>query len=134
MIIISASNCSSDFYFSHFVGAKDIPQSCILRRIVSGKPDVINFYFTSLSSTLLCKDIDFVTQCTTLLLWIEIFWSDKNWSEKVCSDHFWSCKYGFNIHCPFLTSKHFIMFSLRTTLMCFLKFLKILHVNNLSPY
>ena len=29
-IIISASNCTSDFYFGHFVGAEDIPQSCML--------------------------------------------------------------------------------------------------------
>ena len=29
-VIINASNSSSDFYFSHFVEAKDIPQSCML--------------------------------------------------------------------------------------------------------
>ena len=29
-VIINASNSSSDFYFGHFVGAEDIPQSCML--------------------------------------------------------------------------------------------------------
>ena len=28
--IINAKNSSSDFYFGHFVGAEDIPQSCML--------------------------------------------------------------------------------------------------------
>ena len=30
VIIIIASNSSCDFYFGHFVGAEDIPQSCML--------------------------------------------------------------------------------------------------------
>ena len=29
-VIINASNSSSDFYFGHFVGAEDIPQSYML--------------------------------------------------------------------------------------------------------
>ena len=29
-VIINASNSGSDFYFGHFVEAKDIPQSCML--------------------------------------------------------------------------------------------------------
>ena len=41
-----------------------------------------------------------------------------------CSDHFWSCYYGFNIPYPFLTRKHFIMFFLLWTIdtCVFLKF------------
>ena len=29
-IIINASNSISDFYFGYFIGAEDIPQSCML--------------------------------------------------------------------------------------------------------
>ena len=29
-IIINGSNSCSDFYFGHFVGTEDIPQSCML--------------------------------------------------------------------------------------------------------
>ena len=45
-----------------------------------------------------------------------------------CSDHFWHCKYSFNIPYPFLTKKHFIMFSSRTILICFLNILQIIKV------
>ena len=51
-----------------------------------------------------------------------------------CSDHFWFRKYSFNIHYPFLTREHFIMFFLRKRLMCFLQFLQILRANNLNSY
>ena len=29
-IIINSTNSTSDFYFGHFIGAKDIPQSCMI--------------------------------------------------------------------------------------------------------
>ena len=40
-IIINGSNSCSDFYFGHFVGAEDIPQSCML--IFSSQNQILGF-------------------------------------------------------------------------------------------
>ena len=47
----------------------------------------------------------------------------KNSSYSQCS---------FNIPSPFSTRKHFTLFFLKTTYMCFLKYLQILYINNLN--
>ena len=41
VIIINGSNSSIDFYFGHFVGSEDIPQSCML--IVSSQNQILGF-------------------------------------------------------------------------------------------
>ena len=49
VIIINASNSNSDFYFGHFVGAEDIPQSCMLifssQNLILGFKVVLNFIY-----------------------------------------------------------------------------------------
>ena len=48
------------------------------------------------------------------------------------SDQFLILQYIFNIHYRFLPRRHFVMFFLKTTHLCFLKILQIFHVNKLN--
>ena len=116
----------------------DISFFWVVRRIASGNLDVIKFYFASLNSKQIVS-LKMIFQFKRhIVMWGGfIFWHNVpaccsgfkyfgqiRLGQKFpifCSDHIWSRKC-INIHCPFLTSKHFIMFSLRTTLMCFHKF------------
>ena len=113
----------------------------VVRRIVSGNLDVISFLFPFLNSKQIAslKNIfEFKRKIFMkggFILWynVPVYCFGQKF-RIFFSDHFWSHKSSFNIHYFFLTSKHFITFSLRTTLMFFVKVLQILHVNNLNSY
>ena len=119
----------------------------VVRRALSGNLDVVNFYFASLNSkqrVSLKTIFQFKAYCYVrdFILWNNVstscygfkYFGQIRLGQKFsifCSDHFRSHKYSFNNQ-PVL--KHFIMFSLRTALMCFHKFLQIHHVNDLNSY
>ena len=112
----------------------DISFFRVVRRIASGNLDVINFYFASLngeqivSLKMIFQLKRHIVMYGGFILWHNVpaccsgfkYFIQTGLGEKFpifCSDHCWSRKY-INIHYHFLTCKHFIMFSLRTTLMC----------------
>ena len=119
----------------------------VVRRTLSGNLDVVNFYFESLNSKQIVS-LKMIFQFKRhivhggLILGYNVstfcygftYFGHIRLGQKFsifCSDHFRSPKYSFNIQ-PVL--KHFILFSFRTALMCFHKFLEIHLVNNLNSY
>ena len=112
---------------------------------------VINFYFTSLDSKqiaslqIILQFKNCIVMWGSFTLWhnLSVRCSGFKYCGQIrfgqtlsifCSDHFWSCKYSFNIPYPFLIRKRFMMFFsfMKTRHMCLLKILHIVQLINLN--